>query len=571
MKKNKTLSNAFPIVAAALGNKLGIKVTVGGDDAYTTGQRVNLPAYNLDDPSYKDVAWGYLAHESAHVRFTDFDEFRNAATSPIRKHLVNILEDIRIERLMQDAYPGTKRTTEKVVEHLIRTGGFALIGQGEQVHPATVLSQFLLLRLRNDILGQTALASNADAAETLLEDVFPVGAVTRLAGLLSEVPDLDSTRDCVRLADRIMRMIEEEQEKEQEKAQQQSSDSEQDDQDQNQGGDSQQGDANSDDQGQDTQPGQGGLDSACSNTDNAENQDSEQLAQTLASVLSASEDDLQKDAFEIAQEILGGQASSSYDKDIHMPVAIEPNRNANIGNAMLNKVLSESGKLRSSLQGLVQSSQIQRPVNKTSGNRIDGRKLSRLALGDPRVFEHRTHKRKPNTAIHLLVDGSRSMAKAISQGIRLIDVAAESAMGVALALEGISGVNAAVTQFPVDDDGNVASLLKHGQKVRPNVSAFAARPFGSTPLHTALWYAAASVLATREERKAIMVMTDGRPDDIDATRAIIERCEATGIELIGVGICYDTSHLFKRSICINDVSELRSEMFRISRDLLMAA
>jgi hypothetical protein len=163
------------------------------------------------------------------------------------------------------------------------------------------------------------------------------------------------------------------------------------------------------------------------------------------------------------------------------------------------------------------------------------------------------------------------MAKAISQGIRLIDVAAESAMGVALALEGISGVNPAVTQFPADNDGNVASLLKHGQKVRPNVSAFAARPFGSTPLHTALWYAAASVLATREERKVIMVMNDGKPDDINATRAIIERCEATGIELIGVGICYDTSHIFKRSICINDVSELRSEMFRISRDLLLAA
>lgn len=550
-----------------MGRKFGIDVTVGGSEASSTEKRVHLPGYNLEDPSYMDVAWGFLAHEAGHVRFTDFDEFRNAATSPIRTHIVNILEDIRIEKSMQETYPGTKRTTEKVVEHLVQTGQFEVTGQNEKAHPAAVLSQFLLFRLRNDILRQSALSSIADSAETLLENTFPIGAVTRLAGLLSDVTQLQETRDCVRLTDRILRMIEEEQEK----AQQQSSDSEQDDQNQNQGEDSQQGSANGDDQSQDSQSGQGGVDSAGSNTDNAQNQNSEQLAQTLASVLSAGEEDIPKDVFEMAQDILGGQSSSSYDADVHMPIALEPHKNAVIGNAMLNKVLNESGKLRASLQGLVQANQNERPVNKTSGNRIDGRKLSRLAHGDPRVFERRSHKRKPNTAIHLLVDGSGSMAKAISQGIRLIDVAAESAMGVALALEGLSGVNAAVTQFPVDDDGNVASLLKHGQKVRPNVSAFAARPFGSTPLHTALWYAAAAVLSTREARKAIMVMSDGRPDDIDATRAIIERCEATGIELIGVGICYDTSHLFKRSICINDVSELRSELFRISRDLLLAA
>lgn len=211
--KNQTLNNAFPIVAAALGNKFGVQVSVGGSDAFTDGEVINLPAYHFEDLSYKDVAWGYLAHEAAHVRFTDFGDIRNSATSPIRKLIVNILEDIRIERLMQMTYPGTKQTTEKVVEHLVQTGGFQVVTQGEQVHPATVLSQFLLFRLRNDILCQHALSSYADNAETLLETTFPVGAVTRLIGLLSEVPHLQVTRDCVRLADRILRMIEEEQEK----------------------------------------------------------------------------------------------------------------------------------------------------------------------------------------------------------------------------------------------------------------------------------------------------------------------------------------------------------------------
>ena len=499
MKKNLTLNNAFPIVAAALGNKFGVNVRVGGQDAYTDGKSINIPAYNLEDPSYKDVAWGYLAHEAAHVRFTDMVDFRNGATSPIRKSIVNILEDIRIEKMMQESYPGTKRTTEKVVQHLVQTGGFQIVGQNQNVHPAAVLSQFLLFRLRNDVLGQNALSSYADTAESLLEDTFPVGAVTRLAGLLSEVPDLDSTRDCIRLADRILRMIEEEQEKELEKArqqqaqqQQQNQDQDSDDssqsqssnpgqtddqtddgpddskpdsqpqsddtqgdqdvQDQSQVQDSQQ--SNDDGNDQDQQSGQGNTQSAGSSSDQSQDVDSEQLAQILSSVLSAGEDDVSDDLFEVVQELLGNQPRNAYDSDVHMPLAMDPTRNPSIGNALISRVLNESGKIRASLQGLVQSSRYDRPVNKRSGNRIDGRKLSRLAQGDSRVFERRNHRQAPNTAIHLLVDGSGSMNAVYDQNNpthRRINLAIESAVALALALEGISGVNPAVTRFPFGD------------------------------------------------------------------------------------------------------------------------
>jgi cobaltochelatase CobT len=599
--KNQTLNNAFPIVAAALGNKFGVKVKVGGEDAFTDGKSINLPAYNLEDPSYKDVAWGYLAHEAAHVRFTEFEAFAKAATSPIRKIIVNILEDTRIEKLMQETYPGTKRTIEKVVEHLIQTAGFEITGHDQEVHPATILGQFLLFRLRCDVLGQTALSFYANLSESLLEETFPAGAVTRLAGLLSEVPQLQVTRDCVRLADRILRMIEEEQEKEQEisrQLQQQppsqqgcddsslqpqsgQSDADQDlsadskpdnpDQDQSQGQSSQQSDADGDEQ--DQQPGQGGSNVTGSTTDHSQSQNSEQLVQTLASVLSAGEDDVPDDLFEVVQQILGSHPHHCYDADVHMPLPMDPNRNPSMGNALLTRVLTESGKIRASLQGLVQSSRCECPVTKRSGNRIDGRKLSRLVQGDSRVFVRRHHVKAPNTAIHLLVDSSGSMNNLYDQNSRhrLIDIAMESGMALALALEGISGVNPAVTRFPLGDTDNVVPLLKHGQKVRPNAPAFSAITSGGTPLHTALWYAAASVLATREKRKVIMVLTDGQPDDERAAKAIIHRCEATGIELVGVGICYDTSHLFDRSICINNVSELRSELFRTSRDLLLAA
>jgi Mg-chelatase subunit ChlD len=147
----------------------------------------------------------------------------------------------------------------------------------------------------------------------------------------------------------------------------------------------------------------------------------------------------------------------------------------------------------------------------------------------------------------------------------------ESCLALALALEGIPGVNPAITRFPYDNNEGVVPLLKHGQRVRSNVSNFAPVATGYTPLHDAMWYAASAVIATREQRKVIMILTDGQPDEVFATKAIISRCEESGIDVIGVGIGFDTSHLFSTSILINDVSDLRSELFKISRDLLLAA
>ena len=144
MKQNRSLNGAFPIVAAALGNSLGVKVRVGGCVAQTDGKTITVPAYNQDDPYYKDIAWGYLAHEAAHVRFSDFDEFARAATSPIRKTIVNIIEDIRIENGIIKLYPGAKQTIQKMDEHLFLGNN----GQSDKpMAPAAVLSDFMLLRL----------------------------------------------------------------------------------------------------------------------------------------------------------------------------------------------------------------------------------------------------------------------------------------------------------------------------------------------------------------------------------------------------------------------------------------
>jgi hypothetical protein len=93
-----TLKNALPIVASALGRKLGVEVGVDGHDAGTNGTRVQIPDVP-DDPGSRDLAWGYLAHKAAHVRYTDFAVYEQAAREgPLQAMLQNRIEDVRIER-----------------------------------------------------------------------------------------------------------------------------------------------------------------------------------------------------------------------------------------------------------------------------------------------------------------------------------------------------------------------------------------------------------------------------------------------------------------------------------------
>ena len=140
-----------------------------------------------------------------------------------------------------------------------------------------------------------------------------------------------------------------------------------------------------------------------------------------------------------------------------------------------------------------------------------------------------------------------------------------------MALEGLPGVNPGITAFPGSDDESVYRLLEHGQRVKSRTGAFALSPSGSTPMTEAIWFGAAALLRCREPRKVLIVMTDGQPNDKLSTLEILQRCRDSGIETVGIGLGIEVSHLFPVAIAINDFRELRSQLFELSKTLLMAA
>ena len=549
---NHPLKNALPIVAAAYGEKFGVKVLIQGQDAFTDGERIVIPTANPDDPHYQQIAWGYLAHEAAHIRHTNFDMVQKASSKPIRKALLNIIEDVRIENELAKDYPGTRRSISQVIEYMVDTQQMCV---PEQLEPASNLQAWLLFRLRCHFLGQKALTPLYQAVDERVRQLFPAAAMSRLSAMLTAVPSLVSTGEVLKLVDAIVAMLEEE------------SRPPQDESDADGGDDIGQDASNYSNNSSDSQTPETGS-SAMGDAAETRDSDNSDQADNLRQALEASAAQFEPDTFAKVAEVLSEQAEGHQGVT---PLSLPQAEHAMLGDeAILTLSASESAQIRARLRGMVQSSQDNRNHAKRHGLRVATHRLAASQAGESRLFIQRQPRIAPNAAVHLLVDISGSMGKPIGEGNRkYFHVANEAALALAMALEGIPGVVPAVSYFPgIHQEVSIALLPK--QSVRHRAACFDQKPRGCTPMAQAMWFAANSLLAQKQKRKLMIVLTDGDPDDWAATHDIVDRCRRSGFELLGIGIqTRSVEKFFPQSIVINDVKDLKRELFEVTQQLLI--
>ncbi|HAS8023302.1 TPA: VWA domain-containing protein [Vibrio cholerae] len=549
---NHPLKNALPIVAAAYGEKFGVKVLIQGQDAFTDGERIVIPTANPDDPHYQQIAWGYLAHEAAHIRHTNFDMVQKASSKPIRKALLNIIEDIRIENELAKDYPGTRRSISQVIEYMVDTQQMCV---PEQLEPASNLQAWLLFRLRCHFLGQKALTPLYQAVDERVRQLFPAAAMSRLSAMLTAVPSLGSTGEVLKLVDAIIAMLEEE------------SRPPQDESDADSGNDIGQDSSNDSNSSSDSQTPETGSSATGDAAETGDSDNSDQ-ADNLRQALEASAAQFEPDTFAQVAEVLSEQAEGHQGVT---PLSLPQAEHAMLGDeAILTLSASESAQIRARLRGMVQSSQDNRNHAKRHGLRVATHRLAASQAGESRLFIQRQPRIAPNAAVHLLVDISGSMGKPIGEGNRkYFHVANEAALALAMALEGIPGVVPAVSYFPgIHQEVSIALLPK--QSVRHRAACFDQKPRGCTPMAQAMWFAANSLLAQKQKRKLMIVLTDGDPDDWAATHDIVDRCRRSGFELLGIGIqTRSVERFFPQSIVINDVKDLKRELFEVTQQLLI--
>jgi nitric oxide reductase activation protein len=439
-----------------------------------------------------------------------------------------------------------------------------------------------------------------------MRKVFPPRFIHRLLGLLAEIPEMKGTADAALLARRIVALIQEEAQDpprpvsnpssppgsdenagEQDGDQRDSSEREPGEgardgsgqeaagnesgdraeqgapSDGNRTGESQ-GQAQSeegDDGSQGT--GQGDNDSEANPGGHGAGGEGGEGRKALQAVLSAGEGDVPRDVFGTVAEALSAR---SHGRSSVLLPTLEPYQGQPArGRATLSLVKAESAKLTTRLQGLVESYSMAQVRTARRGRALSRAHLHRLAVGDARVFQRTEQKAAPNTALHLLVDLSGSMCGGQDR------IALDAAMAVALALEPMRGVSCAVTAFPSlrGAADSVTRILSHGDRIAARAGAFVQNARGSTPMTGALWYAAADLLARSEERKVILTLTDGEPDDRSSARTMVDRASAAGLELIGVGIGIGVDHLFPVSVRIDGIADLKNELFRIAEQLLL--
>ncbi|MDW2118975.1 VWA domain-containing protein [Vibrio sp. 2026] len=549
---NHPLKNALPIVAAAYGEKFGVKVLIQGQDAFTDGERIVIPTANPDDPHYQQIAWGYLAHEAAHIRHTNFDMVQKASSKPIRKALLNIIEDVRIENELAKDYPGTRRSISQVIEYMVDTQQMCV---PEQLEPASNLQAWLLFRLRCHFLGQKALTPLYQAVDERVRQLFPAAAMSRLSAMLTAVPSLASTGEVLKLVDAIVAMLEEE------------SRPPQDESDADSGNDIGQDASNDSNNSSDSQTPEADS-SAMGDAAETGDSDNSDQADNLRQALEASAAQFEPDTFAQVAEVLSEQAEGHQGVT---PLSLPQAEQAMLGDEdILTLSASESAQIRARLRGMVQSSQDNRNHAKRHGLRVATHRLAASQAGESRLFIQRQPRIAPNAAVHLLVDISGSMGKPIGEGNRkYFHVANEAALALAMALEGIPGVVPAVSYFPgIHQEVSIALLPK--QSVRHRAACFDQKPRGCTPMAQAMWFAANSLLAQKQKRKLMIVLTDGDPDDWAATHDIVDRCRRSGFELLGIGIqTRSVEKFFPQSIVINDVKDLKRELFEVTQQLLI--
>ncbi len=536
-----TYNRSLPLLAAALSDQRNIKVEIGGNRAFTDNRTIYLPALSLDaDESLLGVARGFLDHESAHVLFSEFNALNNAQLTPLEKFLANCVEDVRIEALMADRYPGSARNLRETAKHVfIDKAGEA------NADPAFAVPNYVLLRLRSQACPE--LAFKAQEAAIVVALHFP-GLVTELEDVFADIKACcPNTAASISYGKRIAELLERyEKQHAGPPAVNSSAGNAGDDRDKSADGDAE---------------GKSASDSASgsSDADGGRPTTSDAAPEMQPSLASLFADDaaqkLPKSLGEALSEELESSMTDSYDgftSAVEVPASFKP-----MPQDMQDQTLCLQSILRPKLRGVLEADTYEGIMPATQG-KLNSRSLYSVTLGKSHVFVRHVSARLMSTAVHILIDRSGSTTPIVR------DIAM-SAYAVAHAAAGIRGVSVGMSVFPVGYPGEgacpgVSTIMRHGQ-VAPRLLAFNAS--GSTPLGEATWHGLGTLMKQREPRKILMIFTDGQADSEDKAKAALRDAEHLGVEVYGVSF-RNTSIVGllgpHRSAVIQEIDELATSL-----------
>jgi cobaltochelatase CobT len=544
--KISTVIGGLRIALQAIGAKMGVTLRIEGDQAYTNGSEIIIPTLPPDDHKAAVLARGYVDHEAAHVRHSDFE--RDMGTWG------ELIEEVYIEKKQCADYPGCAINLRDMIAILKHEDGSF---RGTKSQPMSLLTSWLICRGRANVLGQP-LGDYASEMETWSRQTFGDPFCDRFAACVARIGSCNTLADCVQLGNEIEALIANPPPPRQQ-------DKRPDSVNNNQPTSTSNGDDPTDgENGSGDSSGSGmGKPATAKQTDNLEKLRTADVGKATQKV----------DLGKIVAQMLGkehnkGERTGNLED---IPDTHHPSVGAGSGAGDQRRIEGEMGfdearrktsRMRSQLAGLLQAVRLQQCNSKRAGHRIDSRSVYRVACQTPdtRIFAERRDKQDDNTAIVLLTDRSGSMNP------EKMCVALQATFVTAEALELLPGVTCAAGAFPWGR--GMVELKAFGAK--PRAGFFNIGSSGGTPMAEALLWAGMLLTHRQERRKIVIPMTDGSPDDIGKTRKAVERLKACGIEVYGIGIL-DSSILnwLRESSVIKQIDELPSALIGLLKEALI--
>ena len=528
----------------------GVQVRVQGSLAFTDGTKITIPRFNTSDEHSCRLACAYLAHESGHIAYSDFNLLSQISKEErLLYTLLNIVEDSRIERLMSKKWIGVYENLLMLNRELSRIA----VKNLDSLQGNTVNLIPRMLQITSWLCQKYIQQYNTELYMLKTLEVYPClqDFTDKLSELLMNAPMCNDTHEAYDLAKKINTLFKKEYSTRKEKPLQIQRDL------------IVGGKDNTDDEGtpisidiKDSGDNEG-------KTRSTNNTDFKTGIEAFA------EWSIQK-----AIETSVSKAPESSTRDDLGIISECPRVEA--GNVDWLKSTGLSVKINSltlALHNYVKAKTLATSEQVAVGRSLNVKRAIRIPLGETNIWNKKTYDLDHNTSIHILVDTSSSMLSTASDGnfpdyrFTRIDHAKICAYCIAKALEGVPNTESQVSFFPGGSNYEVGICKQSWESVKSTMKYFDQKPMGSTPMAQAMAYALTKFKYSDKDRNILLIITDGMPDSIPNLKEQLAQCKHLGIELRVLSInCEIALKLFPNCV-VTDASVLLDNANKVIKQL----
>lgn len=528
---------SLPITAKSLADKFGVNFCFEGNAVpHTDGSTIVLPILSEESTlGDKEVFLGFLIHECAHVRLTDFRSLPPTGLANLFS-ATNMLEDCRIEEITCKNFFGAIYLLNKA--HLKSVEGW----EYERLNNVTLMLVWAMMFIKTKLSIFFPKFTNLESVlGNILETRLP-GLKARAEALLTkEFASADTTHKIGELAQKLLDLYETDKK---ERAEEKKSDS-----------------ARSS-----KEAGKSG----------AQNSDKPKSGKHKIEVIEDTPLDISRKFKQLAV-----QSAEKFSTEHKRPAIMLANESAarikdtlrssspESTNLFRQKALGLTQGLRRGLESLIQTQSMQNLGNGRNGRRLDFGNLNKLSTWDMRIFRSPILLKSKRTIVHILLDRSGSMTKDDAQMAKI------AAYALLETLDRIPQTKAQLSAFPaITKDTGRVTVVPLGEKPRTFASIIQGlSTFGYTPFVTAM-EEVRSVLATQEaDKKIVLVITDGMFSEADSE---VEKLRASfdkdGIRTGAIGIKTEGNLLMffgKNFECVESISRLPGAVFSLAKKLML--